>query len=86
LRRLDWPQILGSILAGAVFILVLINTFSEKLNQLGKGSPPLVPEPPIGEQAGFFLLTFRPLDLVAMSLVIFATVSCCVAMLRPEKR
>jgi len=85
LIRLEWPQILGSIVAAAIFVLVVINAFSQKLNQLGEPSPPLISEPAFGEQTGFFLLTFRPLDLVAISLVIFATVSCCVAMLRSEK-
>jgi len=72
-------------MVAAIFMLILISAFSEKLNRLGEPSTSLISEPPIGEQTGFFLLTFRPLDLVAISLVIFATVSCCVAMLRSEE-
>ncbi|MFQ6084976.1 MAG: hypothetical protein ACE5OY_01730 [Candidatus Bathyarchaeia archaeon] len=36
----------------------------------------------LGQQVTLFLSTFRVLDLITISLLVFAAIACCIAMLR----
>ena len=41
--------------------------------------------PNLGQMLANFLWSFRPLDLMLLAFVLFATAACCIAMVREEK-
>lgn len=70
------PRIAGLLAAiGIVVVFAFVVSQSEFIYVGG-------PKETLDQRVSLFLGTYRLLDLVVVAFVVFATISCCVAMLR----